>query len=212
MKKREKLVSQYKKLFSNKKYLKSFFIGILLLIFAGILSYVTISYAEKVASNSLSDLFLDNLPQLNLFWFRTIGVTIMFLSVLIAGLLRPKYLPILTKSIASMYIIRALFIPLTHLKIYPSKLLIPESYSIFSNATPGNDLFFSGHVSFPFIVALVFWKHKKTRYFFLLFSAISGIAALLAKTHYSIDVFAAPFITYSIFKIVEKIFPNDSKN
>ena len=59
------------------------------------------------------------------------------------------------------------------------------------------------------MAALVFWENKKIRIFCLIATIISGIVVLVSKSHYSIDVFAAPFITYSIFKISEKFFKKD---
>jgi membrane-associated phospholipid phosphatase len=34
-----------------------------------------------------------------------------------------------------------------------------------------------------------------------------GASVLLAHVHYSIDVFAAPFIVYGVFVIAAKVFP-----
>ena len=42
------------------------------------------------------------------------------------------------------------------------------------------------------------------------FSLVFGITVLFAHVHYSIDVFAAPFITYAIFKLAElELFTKD---
>lgn len=207
----KKILEEYKKLFSDKKYLNSFFLGILILIVGGILSSILIAYADVANGNWVGDFFLENLPQFNLFWFRVYGTGLITAFVILAGLLKPRFLPALTKTLGLMYGIRALFIGMTHLKFYPGKASIPKEYLISNLPYQGNDLFFSGHVAFPFVAALIFWNQKKLRYLFLFFSTISGIVALLAKTHYSIDVFAAPFITYSIYKITEKFFKEDFK-
>jgi len=42
-------------------------------------------------------------------------------------------------------------------------------------------------------------------------SLIFGAAVLFGHLHYSIDVFAAFFITYAIFHIAQKFFPKDYK-
>lgn len=73
----------------------------------------------------------------------------------------------------------------------------------------GNDLFFSGHTALPFLMALIFWQNVKLRWAFILLSLFFGSAALLGHLHYSIDVFAAFFITYGIFHIALKIFPDE---
>jgi hypothetical protein len=207
-----KLYQEYKNLWNKKEYKKSLFQSILLLLLAAIASSIAIGYADVANGSSLGDLLLDNLPQINFFWFRTWGTAIITISIITIGFLKPKYLPALAKTEGLMYIIRAIFISLTPLKHYPLKTPIPNSYFLF-NQIPfgGNDLFFSGHVAFPFIATLIFWENKKLRKIFISFTILSGTVALLAKTHYSIDIFAAPFISYSIFKISEKIFKKDFK-
>ncbi len=200
MKKIKTLSLEYKKLFRNQKYKKSIILGVFLLALAGIISALTIGYADKVAGSSIGDFFLDNLPTINLFWFRAYGTFFIAISVFVFGFLKPRYLPILLKSVGLMYIVRALFIPLTHLKFYPEKVSIATEYSIFKVIPyQGNDLFFSGHVALPFLAALVFWNNKPVRIYLLIASALSGVVALFSKSHYSIDIFIAPFILYSIF-------------
>jgi len=73
----------------------------------------------------------------------------------------------------------------------------------------GSDMFFSGHTGMPFLLALMFWEDKLARYISLTASCIFGAAVLFGHLHYSIDVFAAFFITYTIFQIAQKFFPED---
>ncbi len=58
-------------------------------------------------------------------------------------------------------------------------------------------------------MALIFWNDKFWRRIFLVLSFVFAASVLLSHVHYSIDVFAAPFITYGIFKIAAKFFPRD---
>ena len=201
---------EYKNLFKIEHYRRSIFAGLIFLMIAAVLTSISIGYADIAKGNSVGDLLLDNLPKLDLFWFRTIGTALIAFSIVVIGFLKPKHLPALSKTIALMYTIRAFFLPLTHLKFYPEKILIPPSYSLFSQIPfSGNDLFFSGHVAFPLVAAFVFWEDKKLRYLLIFLSVISGLASLFAKTHYSIDIFVVPFMVYSIFKISERIFKKD---
>ena len=73
----------------------------------------------------------------------------------------------------------------------------------------GDDLFFSGHTGFPFLMSLLFWKEKPLRFIFLALTLLFGGAALLGHLHYSIDVFSALFITYGIFNISRWLFKKD---
>ena len=66
------------------------------------------------------------------------------------------------------------------------------------------DLFFSGHTATMFLLFLVSGG-KKTRIFFFCGFIIIGIAVLLQHVHYTIDVIAAPFFTYTSFRIILSI-------
>jgi membrane-associated phospholipid phosphatase len=75
--------------------------------------------------------------------------------------------------------------------------------------TSGNDMFFSSHTGLPFLMSLIFWGNYRLRIFFILASMILAASVLLGHLHYSIDVFAAYFITYTIFHIAQKFFKQD---
>jgi membrane-associated phospholipid phosphatase len=75
----------------------------------------------------------------------------------------------------------------------------------------GNDFFFSGHTGMPFLIALIFWKEKWVRSISIAVSLLFGALVLLGHLHYSIDVFGAFFITYTIFHICQKFFRVDLK-
>ena len=72
-----------------------------------------------------------------------------------------------------------------------------------------NDFFFSGHVGASFLFALIFWKQVTWRIVFLAISIIFAVSMLLAHMHYSIDIFAAPFITYGIYQMSRWLFKKD---
>ena len=58
-------------------------------------------------------------------------------------------------------------------------------------------------------MALIFWKKPLERAVFLSLSFIFAVAVLLAHIHYSIDVLAAPFMAYGIFKMAQYFFARD---
>lgn len=118
-----------------------------------------------------------------------------------------KTAPFLIKTVALFIIIRAMFVSLTHIGPYPLKLTLESGMLNF--ITQGNDLFFSGHTGLPFLIALIFWDHLYLRILFLVSSVIFGAIVLLSHLHYSIDVFAAFFITYTIYHIALKFFHKD---
>lgn len=73
---------------------------------------------------------------------------------------------------------------------------------------PGNyvarDLFFSGHVAI-LVLLVLYSDNKKWRWFYILMSVLVGIAVVLQKVHFSIDVVAAPFFAMIAYWSVRKI-------
>ncbi len=171
------------------------------------------NYVDYTASTPVGDILLNNLPTINVGFFVVQGVLILTLIIALLFLMFPEYIPFAIKSLALFIIIRSFFISLTHLGINPNQLTLnPDSigfnvYNFFYSAK--TDFFFSGHTGVPFLFALIFWKEKFWRYFFFIVSFIFGASMLLAHIHYSIDVFAAPFITYSIFVISKYLFKSE---
>ena len=68
-----------------------------------------------------------------------------------------------------------------------------------------NALFFSGHTAVPFLGFLLFRK-EKIGIFFLIATIVMALTVLFMHVHYSIDVFAALFITWGSYGIGEWLF------
>jgi membrane-associated phospholipid phosphatase len=125
---------------------------------------------------------------------------------------KPRYLIFSTKAIALYIISRAFFFSLTHIGPYPlhyAPSVYNHGYSLYHLVTFSGNFFYSGHTAFPFLLALIFWDNKYLRYLFLILTVFFGASVLLAHVHYSIDVFAAPFIVYGMYVITAKLFPRD---
>ncbi len=102
-------------------------------------------------------------------------------------------------------IVRAGFILLTGLRSPEGSL--PVLFPGFTGKLQAeNDLFFSGHTAIPFMAFLVNKNRKFLRLFFLAGSISLGASALIMHRHYSIDVFAAPFITYGVYVLGSKLY------
>jgi membrane-associated phospholipid phosphatase len=204
-----KKISQYKNLFIHKPFLSSLGISILLFLLSMIVNFKAGTYATISASNSVTDIILSNIRVYDVDNFFIYGSFIFALFTVLITLYKPERIPFVIKSVALFILIRSLFITLTHLGPFPSQLIIDSN--LLSKMSFGGDLFFSGHTGLPFLLSLIFWNDKYVRYIFLGFSFMFAIVVLLGHLHYSIDVLAAFFISYTIFHITLYLFKKDRK-
>ncbi len=180
-------------------------------IFEHFASVYAFAYSLRPTSNHVGDLILDNVPVVDLSFIIIEGALIAIVLGVLFVLSKPRHILFTMKAVALFIATRSLFVSLTHVGIYPDHI-VPglgffDGIYLYLNFQTG--LFFSGHTGLPFLMALIFWNIPRARFLFISLSFISGIAVLLAHVHYSIDVFAAPFIAYGIFKIARKLFPRD---
>lgn len=164
------------------------------------------TYAFQVASNPVSDLLLDYIPLYNVTFFH-INAAISFWMIFSTYILtQPTFIPFTLKAAALFVVVRSGFICLTHLGVPTNHLVISNVSSLFLFK---GDLFFSGHVGGPFLMMLIFWKNLPLRYICLTMALFFAYIVLIGHIHYSIDVFAAPFITYGIFHLSQFLFLKD---
>lgn len=177
--------------------------------FASVYAY---AYSQRPTSTYVGDLLLDNLPVVNLnFIIIECALFALTAGTLFVILYRPRYILFSLKILALFISTRALFMSLTHIGIYPGAIdpgvgLFDGIY-VYLNFQTG--FFFSGHTGMPFLMALVFWKRSVERNILLSMSLVFAIAVLLAHIHYSIDVLAAPFMAYGLFKVAQHFFVRD---
>ncbi len=203
-----RIINKHKSCWSQKSFLFSALLAFLLLASSLVLNYAAGNYATKSASNGVTDIILDNLPVMDVDGILIYGSILFGFFMVILLIREPKQIPFIVKSSALFYFIRAIFISLTHLgPIFQQAPLVSNILS--RNLIFGSDYFFSGHTGLPFLMALSFWSNKYLRNLFLATSFIFGASALAGHYHYSIDVFAAFFITYGIFHIAQWLFKKD---
>lgn len=203
-----RLLEKHKSQWSQKSFLFSALSAFLFLMSSLIVNYAAGNYATEKASNGVTDIILDNVPVVDVDGIFIYGAILFGVFLVILLIKEPKQIPFIIKSAALFYFVRAIFISLTHLG--PIFLQAPLVSNILSrNLIFGADYFFSGHTGLPFLMALAFWSNKYLRNIFLATSFIFGASALLGHYHYSIDVFAAFFITYGIFHIARWLFAKD---
>lgn len=199
---------KHKSYWSQKSFFLSVILGIILLTVSLVINHLAGIYAVKQASNAVTDILLDYLPVVNVDFIFNEGAILFLLIVGILLIREPKRIPFVLKSVAIFIIIRSMFVIMTHLGPSPERSFI-DPHDFIQKFTYGSDLFFSGHTGLPFLFSLAFWNNKYLRYLFLSISIIAAASVLLGHLHYSIDVFAAFFITYSIFHIAQKLFAKD---
>jgi hypothetical protein len=194
----------------NKAYRDSLITSFIFLLVSLVINFIAGTYAEASISNPVTDIILSNIPVFDVDQIFIYGAIFFIVCIAAVCFEHPERTPFTIKAISLFVVIRSIFISLTHIAPFPTHVVI-DPLNFISYFTFGGDLFFSGHAGLPFLMALIFWDKKNWRIFFIIFSIFLGGTTLLGHLHYSIDVFAAFFITYAIFGIAEQIFKKDKK-
>jgi hypothetical protein len=198
--------------FWTKEHRRSLFVGLFILAVAIIFQFYSSAYVNKISSNSVADFLLNLLPVVNLNWIIIEGAFLAILFTVILILAKPQYLLFTIKAVGIFIATRAVFIAATHIGIYPGQIN-PDTTGVFDNLYTGLGLqagfFFSGHTGLPLLMSVIFWDEKVWRYVYMIMGLVFGVTVLFAHVHYTIDVLAAPYMTYGIFKMTQYFFPDD---
>lgn len=208
------LYFKYKKLWTKERGISVLW-AIILAVVAVVAQKMADIYVDGLHGAYVGDLILDHIPTINVDDFIVILALFLTFAGLLLVILKPKYIFFTLKTLALFIIIRSFFISLTHLGISPHQIIFDThdiGYALYNFLynTKG-DFFFSAHTGIPALMALIFWNEKKIRIFFIIASCVMGASVLFAHIHYSIDVFAAPFMAYGIFALAKKFFKRDYK-
>lgn len=191
---------------SDVRFLRACAVSLAILVVGVILNFYSGTYATEIAGSFVPDIFLSNTPALNVDGFFVIGTFAIVIFTVALVVARLRWLPFTAASLGVFYMLRALFVSLTHLGPFPDRVEVVDWGAIVAKFIGGNDLFFSGHTGAPFLLALIFWRIPVLRNIFLAWSVFFAVIVLVGHLHYSIDVLAAFFITYGIFHIAELFF------
>jgi hypothetical protein len=208
----EIISKEYKSCFTNRRYITSLVVGFVFLGVAFVVNYYASVYATDSASNYVNDIILSNIRVFDVDQIFVFGPFVFWAFVAIFCFHRPQRIPFVAKNIALFIIIRAGFVTLTHIGPFPTQVPINYKSDWIWWLSQGGDLFFSAHTGLPYLMALVFGVINK--WFFYAFTAAAvffGVVVLLGHLHYSIDVAAAFFITYSIYHIAIRWFKKDKE-
>lgn len=206
----KKILKKHRLHWSDKMFFQSTLIGLLIFVASIIANNMATMYATRMASSAVQDIFLDNVPVVNVNWIVSDGALLFTLFVAVVLFWEPRKIPFTLRAVALFIFTRSAFITLTHLGPFPERSYLDPT-EVFNVFNAGGDFFFSGHTGLPFLIALVFWEDKLVRHVALAVSVLFGVSVLLGHLHYSIDVASAFFITYTIFHLALKFFPQERK-
>jgi len=200
----------WKILLKDPAYVSSLIGGMLMLALSLFVTLILASFNDKVQYVSVGDFILDRLPTYDLSILFDFGVYILpMLVFLYAVFFESETLPFALKTYGLLYLIRACFMVLTHIGppvgfFYAD--ILASNIDPFKTFVFKNDLFFSGHTAVPFLAYLLFKKYKTFSILMIVTTIVMAATVLGMHVHYSIDVFAALFITYGIYALSNRIF------
>lgn len=204
------LLLRYKECFSGTSYITTFASGVVLFLASSVAYFYSAIYATERASNYVTDIVLSNTRAFDVREIFIYGPVVLWSFVLILLLNDPKKIPFTLKAVSLFVLIRSVFVSITHLGPFPTQIAI-DPLNFLASLMTDKGYFFSGHTGLPYLLALLFWNNFLLRTIFFASSILFGIVVLLGHLHYSIDVLAAFFITYSIYRLAEIFFPKDKR-
>lgn len=204
-----KILLDWQTAFATEKYALHLVAALLFFIITLLIEIQGGKRAKQTIAPSLPDVILDRLPviDLNFLFVETMGtlMTVFFLF----QLTRPLNVPFVLATLSLFTLIRRAFLLMTPLGP-PKNIIVNHGFKphhkLAHKLFQGDgDYFFSGHTGLPFLFFLL-TPFTPLAAIFLVGSIFMAVAVLYMHVHYSIDVFAAPFIVYSIFMLSRFLF------
>ena len=201
---------KYVRYLTNTSFLTSLLFTLVILGASFAVNVYAIDYATARASNPVTDIILSNFKVIDVDGTFVWGTLVVVIFSIVVLALNIEKVPFALKTLALFLVIRSVFTVLTHTGPFPTETE-KTSYNFLNKLLFGADSFFSGHAGMPFLGALVFWKDEIIRWIYIGASIFFSVVVLMGHLHYSIDVFSAFFITYSIYHLAEVSFTKDKE-
>lgn len=159
-------------------------------------------YNELRIGAALQDPLLETFKPVDLTWISFI----LIYGALVVGLATmakyPRRILIAFQSYTLLAALRLITIHFLPLNAPPNIIPMEDPFVAFfgGGKTLLRDLFFSGHTSTMFLLALTS-KNKTLKLSFVICTLLVGTTVLAQHVHYTIDVIAAPFFAYTCYRI-----------
>ena len=193
----------WKSFFSIKRNRNEFILTIILLAILMISFSQFLQFIEKRNGVVLPDPLLYTFSPIDLTWLIFSLIYLSIIVFLINIIKEPDKLLIALQAYGLMVIFRAIAMYLVPLEAPETILVLNDPFvQLFGKGEIlTKDLFFSGHTGTLFLLFLLTEK-KTLKFIFLISTFIVAAAVILQHVHYSIDVFIAPFVAYSSYRII----------
>lgn len=204
---------KWKEALADKYFRAEFSLSLLIQIVSLILLANFLKYVEQREGFTLNDPLLRLLEPADLTWIIFGLIYLSLAAAIISFAANPPQIILAFQAYSSIILVRIAVMYLTPFDaprgMIPLKDPLVEFFGTGILLT--KDLFFSGHTALLFLLFLI-EKGKKLKIFFLASALIVGISLLIQHVHYSIDVFTAPFFSFTVFKLLSKMRPVIFKN
>jgi len=165
-----------------------------------------LDFAEARQGVVLPDPILNLFNPIDLTWLIFALIYISLVVAIITLIKNPKQLMFAIQVYSLMVAVRIVAMYLLPLEPPEKIIILNDPFVEFfgTGQTLTKDLFFSGHTATLLILFLVSEK-KIIKTVFLISTITVAISVLLQHVHYTIDVFAAVFFTFTCYKFLQAI-------
>lgn len=178
------------------------------LVLTTIILYLTVyfisgffDFIEARPGSLIPDPFLDLFQPIDVTWVTFIVIYLSVIVVVVYLSWQPRQLVLAFQAYVLLLLARMLSMYLLPLEAPVNIIPLEDPFiESISSAVFTKDLFFSGHTSTMFLLALVS-KNKAMRYFFLVCTLLVAAFVLIQHVHYTVDVVAAPFYSYGCYRL-----------
>jgi hypothetical protein len=196
----------WKTFLQNSKTRNELIITVIVLIPLMITFSQFLTFIESRSGVVLNDPILSLFNPIDLTWYTFALIYASIILFLINNIRDPQKVLIALQTYGLMVLFRGIAMYLTPFNAPENILVLNDPFvQLFGKGEIlTKDLFFSGHTGTSFLLVLLV-DNKKLKVVFLIATILVGSAVLLQHVHYTIDVFVAPFVAYSSYRIIKKL-------